>query len=67
MHKIITGTAFAALLGLAACGDTPTEQAVIGAAAGAGTALALDGNVAAGALIGAGGNVLFCDQNPGRC
>lgn len=67
MRKIITGTAFAALIGLAACGDTPTEQAVIGAAAGAGTALALDGNVAAGALIGAGGNVLFCDQNPGRC
>lgn len=67
MRKIITGTAFIALLGVAACGDTPTEQAVIGAAAGAGTAIALDGNVAAGALLGAGGNVLFCDQNPGRC
>lgn len=67
MQKIITGTAVAALMALAACGDTPTEQAVIGAAAGAGTAVVLDGNVAAGALLGAGGNVLFCDQNPGRC
>ena len=67
MQKLVTGAAFAAIIGLAACGDTPTEQAVIGAAAGAGTALVLDGNVAGGALVGAGGNLLYCDQNPGAC
>ena len=57
----------AALLALAACGDTFEEQAVIGAGAGAATAIATDGNVAAGALIGAAGNVAFCSQYPSRC
>ncbi|WP_112321664.1 hypothetical protein [Oceanibium sediminis] len=67
MRKSRTLVVVAALLGLAACGDTFEEQALIGAGAGAATSVALDGNVAAGALVGAAGNVLYCDQNPGRC
>ena len=57
----------AALSALAACGDTLGEQALYGAGAGAGTAAILDGNVAAGAALGAGANVLYCQQNPGKC
>lgn len=56
-----------ALAGVAACGDTLAEQAVIGAGAGAGTALILDGSVAGGALVGAAGNVAYCQTYPGRC
>lgn len=57
----------AALAGLAACGDTVGEQALIGAGAGAGTALVLDGNVATGAVVGAAGNVAYCQLNKGKC
>ncbi|MCB1312850.1 MAG: hypothetical protein KDK29_13695 [Sedimentitalea sp.] len=57
----------AGLSALAACGDTLGEQALYGAGAGAGTAAILDGNVAAGAALGAGANVLYCQQNPGKC
>jgi hypothetical protein len=67
MQKKFTIVAFVALTGLAACGETLGEQALIGAGAGAATAVVLDGNVAAGALIGAGANALYCDQNPGAC
>ena len=56
-----------ALASLSACGDTLAEQAVIGAGAGAGTALILDGSVAGGALVGAAGNVAYCQAYPGRC
>ena len=56
-----------AVLGLAACGDTTSEQAIIGGAAGAGAAALLDGNVAAGAAVGAGANVLYCNANPSKC
>ena len=48
----------AAGTGLAACGDTPAERAIYGGAAGAGTAAALDGNLLAGAAVGAAGNVI---------
>ncbi len=60
-------TLILALVGLSACGDTLPEQAIIGGGAGAGTALLLDGNIGAGALIGAAGNVAFCQTYPGRC
>lgn len=53
--------------GLAACGDTPLEQAVFGAGAGLGTAAILDGNLAAGAAIGAAGNLLYCQTGRRRC
>lgn len=67
MCRILSILAVASTLGLAACGDTTGEQAVIGGGVGAGTALLLDTNPLAGAAIGAGANVLYCDQNPGEC
>lgn len=59
--------ALAMVGGLAACGDTVGEQALIGTAVGAGTAAVLDGNLVAGAAVGAAGNLLYCQQNPGQC
>ena len=56
-----------ALASLAACGGTAPEQALFGAGAGAGTAAVLDGNLAAGAVIGAAGNVAYCQTFPDRC
>ena len=53
--------------GLAACGDSATEQVGIGAAAGAGAAYVLDGSIFTGVALGAVGNVLYCEANPGRC
>ena len=53
--------------GLTACGDSIPEQALIGAGAGAGTALVLDGSVAGGAILGAAGNVAYCQAYPGQC
>lgn len=52
---------------LAACGDTIGEQAVIGTGAGAVTAMAVDGNPLLGAAVGAGANIVYCQQNPGEC
>ncbi|MDW4499568.1 hypothetical protein R5H30_16360 [Sulfitobacter sp. D35] len=57
----------AACAGLAACGDTIGEQALGGGAVGAGVAAATGGDLVEGAAIGAGGNVAFCQLNPGRC
>ncbi|WP_299282556.1 hypothetical protein [uncultured Tateyamaria sp.] len=56
-----------ASLGLAACGDSVGEQALIGGAVGGVGTAALGGNAVAGAAVGAGANVLYCDQNPARC
>nr|WP_245626842.1 hypothetical protein [Aestuariivita boseongensis] len=53
--------------GLAACGDTAGEQALIGGAVGAGTAAVVNGNLVAGAAVGAAGNILYCQQNPSKC
>ncbi|GHF74673.1 hypothetical protein [Seohaeicola zhoushanensis] len=53
--------------GLAACGDDPLEQGLYGGALGMGTAAILDGNLVAGAAVGAGANLLYCQKNPGRC
>ncbi|MCB4379050.1 hypothetical protein FZX02_01010 [Synechococcus sp. MU1644] len=57
----------AAALGLAACGDTVGEQAVFGGAAGGVGSAVLGGNAVAGAAVGAGANVLYCDRYPSRC
>ncbi|MBU3258624.1 hypothetical protein [Roseovarius sp. PS-C2] len=65
--RFITLLAGAGLLGLAACGDTLPEQALLGAGAGAGTAAVLNGSIGAGALVGAAGNVAYCKAYPGRC
>lgn len=53
--------------GLAACGDTLGEQALGGAAVGAGAAAVTSGSLAQGAAIGAAGNIAYCQLNPGRC
>ncbi|MEI4194768.1 hypothetical protein [Roseovarius sp. E0-M6] len=55
------------VLALSACGDTVGEQAVIGGAAGAGTAAVFDGNILTGAAVGAAGNTIYCQANPGKC
>lgn len=52
---------------LAACGDTAVEQSLFGAGAGAAGAAVLDANVAGGALVGAVGNVAYCQRYPSRC
>ena len=52
--------------GLSACGDTVGEQALIGAGVGAGTAVVLNGSVGTGLLVGAAGNVAYC-QTTNRC
>ncbi|SIS22968.1 hypothetical protein [Roseovarius nanhaiticus] len=52
---------------LAACGDTVVEQAAIGGVGGLGTSAVLGGNLAAGAVVGAAGNVAYCQAFPDRC
>jgi hypothetical protein len=68
MQTLLKTAALVGLLGgLAACGETTTEQALYGGGAGFLGAAALDTNVVAGAAAGAAANVLYCDQNPGKC
>ena len=57
----------AAAFGLSACGDTGTDQALIGGAAGAGIAVITDGSPLKGAAIGAAGNFLYCQTYPSKC
>ncbi len=52
---------------LAACGETVGEQALFGGAAGAGVAAATDGNILAGAAVGAGANVAACQTDIADC
>lgn len=59
--------AILALSAVAACGDTIGKQALIGGGAGAVGSAVLDGNVLAGAAVGAAGNVAFCQAYPERC
>lgn len=61
------GLALAALAALGACGDTLGEQALLGAGAGAGTAILLEGDATTGAVVGAAANVAYCRQYPSRC
>ncbi|WP_197916280.1 hypothetical protein [Thiosulfatihalobacter marinus] len=56
-----------ALGGVAACGSTTGEQALIGAGVGTATAAVVNGNLAAGALVGGAANVIYCRENPGKC
>ncbi|MEL6618609.1 MAG: hypothetical protein AAFP16_07015 [Pseudomonadota bacterium] len=53
--------ACAIALGLAACGDTVGEQAIIGGAVGAGAAAVASGSIVTGAAVGAAGNILACE------
>lgn len=52
---------------LTACGDTVTNQALLGGTAGVGVAVFASGSVLTGAAIGAGANVVYCRANPGKC
>lgn len=61
------GLAVLASISLVACGDTMGEQALVGAGAGAATAVVLDGKPFTGAVVGAAGNLLYCQTNPGKC
>lgn len=67
MLKTTFAIGFALCTTLAACGDTTGERLVYGAGAGAAGAAVLDGNVAAGAAVGAAANLLYCEENPHRC
>ena len=49
-----------ACAGLAACGDTTGEQALLGGGAGAVGAAVLSADPLFGAAVGAAGNVLYC-------
>ena len=66
MRKTLSFISIAAVLGLAACGDTDLERGVSGAAVGAVGAAALDGNVVTGAAVGAAAGVL-CDDLTDLC
>ena len=59
--------ALVAFAGLAACGDTLGEQALLGGAAGAGAAVATSGDPFIGAAIGVAANVAYCQTYPERC
>jgi hypothetical protein len=59
--------AVVALLGLSACGDTLGEQALLGGAAGGGTAVAAGGDPLWGAAVGAAANIAYCQTYPERC
>ena len=63
-----TVLAFAATLGLAACGDTIGEQALSGAVVGAGATAIFDSSAAGyGAAVGAVGGILYCQTGNRRC
>ncbi len=64
--KLFT-VATCAALGLAACGDTVAERAVIGGAVGAGAAAVTSGSIVTGVAIGAAGNVVACELDIGDC
>ncbi|MAC82165.1 MAG: hypothetical protein CML66_29410 [Rhodobacteraceae bacterium] len=52
---------------VAACGETTGQQALFGGSAGALGGAAVGANPIATAAVGAGANVLYCQQNPGKC
>ena len=52
---------------LAACGETVGEQAIGGAAIGAGAAVITNDDLAKGAALGAAGNVAYCQLYPNNC
>ncbi len=67
MRKSILAALLLGTAALAACGDTTGEQALYGAGAGAAGAALLKGNLVTGAAVGAAGNLIYCQANPGRC
>lgn len=66
-RRVIPMLAALAFLGLAACGDSVPEQALLGGGAGAITGAVVGGSVITGAAVGAAGNVVYCQAYPSRC
>ena len=54
-------------LGLAACGDTVAEQAIVGGAVGEGAAAVTSGSIATGLAVGAAGNLRACELDIANC
>lgn len=50
---------------LSACGDTPLEQGIFGMGAGTGAAVLTGGDPVTGAVIGAAGNLAYCQYIKG--
>ncbi|MEM7318352.1 MAG: hypothetical protein AAF408_04940 [Pseudomonadota bacterium] len=67
MRQHMVLAAFALCTGLAACGDTTTEQVLYGGGAGLAGSLLLDTNPIAGAAVGAAANVIYCEQSQSSC
>jgi len=67
MHVRTIILILAGTISLAACGDTLGDQAIGGAAIGAGVSAITDGNIATGAAVGAAGNVAYCQTYPHKC
>jgi len=67
MRKSIIAALIAGTSALAACGDTTGEQVLYGAGAGAAGAALLNGSLVTGAAVGVAGNLIYCQENPGRC
>lgn len=66
MAKKIWIVAVSGLIALSACGDTPLEQGLLGAGAGAGAAIVTGGDATTGAVLGAGIN-LYCQNASDVC
>lgn len=66
MQRMTLALAVLSTLGLAACGDTLTEQALYGGAAGIGVGAVTGGDLATSAVVGALGNVAYC-QTQNNC
>ncbi|MEO9782597.1 MAG: hypothetical protein ABJH07_17490 [Sedimentitalea sp.] len=54
-------------VGLAGCGNTVGKQALYGGGAGVLGAAVLQGSIVGGVVVGAAGNVLYCQHKPGGC
>ena len=67
MHTKLWIAGAIAAFSLAACGDTLGEQALYGGGAGAVAGAATGGDPLTGAVVGAAGNVAYCQLNPNRC
>ena len=57
----------AAALGLAACGENATEQALYGAGTGMLGSLIVDGDPVLGAVAGGAANLAYCQTYPDKC
>jgi hypothetical protein len=67
MQIKLSVVALVAVLGLAACGDTAGEQALLGGVLGVGVAAATGNDLATGAVVGAGANVAACQTGVANC